>query len=291
MSENWPGSAGAVHTTLTICLGVPKLERQRAKFAACSGKKMQLITRQIERYGRQLSTNPPDLMPPYVAERLPHAYALRREEIEPEKKAAATTVPAANTVAAPISTISVQARNSSYAFPVASQNHIDVLSGARSTYWKNAFLRKPRSILLHPECGATGGALDNLLVGSALDGCIRFWDCDNPSCTTTRSACRPSAIVVAHDFAAKGNDKRVALWQLQKPSKLGGNAHLRAVRCVHTLHSSAVYALLCQSGSNTLYSGGADSRIISWDLQQQRCIHQRKFADRNPVDSNLMLVT
>ncbi|KAI9595179.1 WD40-repeat-containing domain protein [Syncephalis fuscata] len=250
-----------------------------------------------------------------------------------------------------------------YTFPLATNNEPSKLRNLHTHQWRNAFLRKPRSLLFHRLPGTRGRDPMDLIVASALDGQIRCWKYghqrlehiikdsqlektwpeamawitddilavgaparDPPvaqqlSLVHFSSSSRHSLLsqvqhlydqphgnginVIeplhsnkeAFSFVTAGNDKRVVVWHMERSNNLQKPTTLKSVEYLHKVHTSSIFAISHLPQFSALYSGGADNRLVAWDLAGQREISRQKLTERinhiqkNPVDPNLLLVT
>ncbi|RKP25775.1 hypothetical protein SYNPS1DRAFT_28503 [Syncephalis pseudoplumigaleata] len=98
-------------------------------------------------------------------------------------------------------------------------------------------------------------------------------------------------------FATAGNDKRVVVWHMAHTRSMQAPTTLKSVDYIHKQHTSSIHALAHMPAFNVLYSGGADSRLVAWDLAANQEIFHKKLADRishihrHPIDPHLLLVT
>ncbi|KAF8944425.1 hypothetical protein BGZ46_006260, partial [Entomortierella lignicola] len=98
-------------------------------------------------------------------------------------------------------------------------------------------------------------------------------------------------------YVTGGYDRGLYHWQFHAPSGENQNIYEpEGLKLIHRLHSNAITSLSYSHISKTLFSGGRDSRFISFSLEHQRIIKEVKLGyilhiNQNPVDPRINAVT
>ncbi|KAI9493664.1 WD40-repeat-containing domain protein [Zychaea mexicana] len=97
-------------------------------------------------------------------------------------------------------------------------------------------------------------------------------------------------------FVTGGSDHLVCLWDMIRDSPQEDFA-LTDVNKLNINHTNSVQALCYDSYNDRLYTGGADSKLFTYDMVSQKTINELRIGNRinhiekNPKDPNLSLIS
>lgn len=97
-------------------------------------------------------------------------------------------------------------------------------------------------------------------------------------------------------FVTGGYDKGIYLWSLKRESP-DDNFIPTGVSRLNIKHTSAVYSLCYDKYKNVLFSGGADERLVLFDMQTNTTLRELRLAQRvsqiiqSKANPNVMLIT
>ncbi|KAL0136641.1 WD40-repeat-containing domain protein [Mucor lusitanicus] len=97
-------------------------------------------------------------------------------------------------------------------------------------------------------------------------------------------------------FVTGGYDKSIYLWSLKRESP-DDNFIPTGVSRLNIKHTSAIYSLCYDKYKNVLFSGGADERLVLFDMQTNTTLRELRLAQRvsqiiqSKANPNIMLIT
>ncbi|KAF7720754.1 hypothetical protein EC973_006160 [Apophysomyces ossiformis] len=92
---------------------------------------------------------------------------------------------------------------------------------------------------------------------------------------------RRSADDVEHaQFVTGGNDKSVYLWSMSREDA-SSDFSVSSLDSINVKHTSAVQALYYDQPNSRLFTGGADERLFTYDMQKQSIVAELRMAGRS----------
>ncbi|KAG0365054.1 hypothetical protein BGZ54_006923 [Gamsiella multidivaricata] len=98
-------------------------------------------------------------------------------------------------------------------------------------------------------------------------------------------------------FATGGMDKQIFAWRFSHKNNDDECVPI-SQQVIHSKHTSSIQALCYSPHNHTLYSGGADRKLIGWDMERSKVVVEHKNSgnrinsiEQSPVDPHLFLIS